>query len=268
MTISREENPRQKLLELIASRGPISIKELKQGTGMSTGSLYHHLSRLGEYVRQDEQKRYLLSEKGREAHATQNAVQIPKHSWYVSFILPAMQNRYASILTIVAVLQLYVLLYANSGQLLLLPVRFGGGGAAEPILLGWVLSVLAAEGLAVAAGAKAGQGILGLAAGISIATVPVVAFSTVGGMEYSYVASMPLYALSVFIASSAISGAKKLSYASSIVVALSVVLVSIVAFTAALGAAVIVPAAVAVAMVVMARMGYFEVAADALRART
>lgn len=262
LTISKEENPRQKLLELIASRGPITIKELKQETGMSTGSLYHHLSKLNEYVTQDQQKRYLLSEKGHEFYATKSIVQLPKQAWYVSFMLPAMRNKYASILTIIAVLQLYIILYANSSQLILLPVKHGS--VAESIALGWVLSVLAAEGLSIAAGAKAGHGMLALASGISIATVPVVAFSLLDTIEYNYLASMPLYALALFIASSTISNAKNLSYASSIPVALSVLMISIIVFTASLGAIIAVPIAITVAIIVITRLGYFDMAADAL----
>lgn len=269
MTVSREEGPRERLLELIAKRGPIAIKELKQETGMSTGSLYHHLSKLSEYIMQDQQKRYLLSERGQQLFANPTAlesiIQPQKLRWFLSFLFPAMRSKYASILTIIAVLQLYVLLYANSSQLILLPVRYGG--AAESILLGWVLSVLAAEGLCIATGSRAGRGMLALAAGISIATVPVVAFSVIDEIAYSYIAAMPLYALSLFIASSAISNAKGLSYVSSIPVALSVLMVSIIAFTASLGAGIVIPIAITAATIVIARLGYFEMAVDALRTR-
>ncbi len=263
MTISKEENPRQKMLEVIANKGPITIKDLKRETGMSTGSIYHHLSRLAEYVTQDEQKRYLLSQKGHELFSTQAIIQLPKQAWYISFMLPAMRNKYASIITIIAVLQLYILLYANSSQLLLLPVKHGG--VAQSIALGWILSVLAAEGLSIAAGAKPGRGMLSLASGISIATVPVVAFSMFNDIAYSYLASMPLYALALFIASSTISNAKSLSYASSIPVALSVLMLSIIAFTASFGAIIAVPIAITVAIIVITRLGYFDMAADALR---
>ncbi len=258
-----QENPRQKLLELIGKKGPITIKDLKQETEMSTGSLYHHLSKLNEYVAQDEQKRYLLSAKGHEAFATKSVVQLPKQSWYVSFIMPAMRNKYASIITIIAVLQLYIILYASSGQLLMLPVNHGG--IAESIALGWVLSVLAAEGLSIAAGARPGHGMLALASGISIATIPVVAFSLLNELDHSYAVSLPLYALSLFIASAAISSAKNLSYASSVPVALSVLMISIVVFTASLGVIIILPIAITAAMIAFARAGYFDMAAGAFR---
>ena len=262
MTLTKEENPRQKLLEIIGKRGPITIKDLKQETGMSTGSLYHHLSKLAEYVAQDEQKRYLLSAKGHEFFTTKSMVQAPKQPWYVSFIMPAMRNKYASIITIIAVLQLYIILYASSGQLIMLPVNHGS--AWESIALGWVLSILTAEGFSIAAGARLGHGMLALASGISIATVPVVTFSLLNDIEHSYLASLPLYALALFVASAAISGAKNLSYASSIPVSLSVLMTSIILFTATLGPVIILPIAIIVAVIAFARAGYFDMVAGAL----
>jgi hypothetical protein len=261
LTISKEETPRQKLLEVIASKGPVTIKELKEETGLSIASLHHHLSRLSEYITQDQQKRYLLSNKGHELFTTKNVMQMPKKAWYVSFMLPAMRNRYASILTIIAVLLLYVIIYANSSQLILLPVKYGS--VAESVTLGWVLSVLVAEGLSIAAGARPGHGMLALASGMSIATIPVVAFSMIADATYSYIASIPLYALALFIASSTISNAKNLSYASSISVALSVLMISIIIFTANLGAIIALPIAIIASIIIVARLRYFDTVAEA-----
>ena len=257
MTVSREDNPRQKLLEVIAEKGPITVKDLRQITGMSVGSIYHHLSKLEQYVTQDEQKRYLLSPKGREFFDTQSILQIQKLPLYVSFIMPAMRNIYSSIITIIAVLQLYILIYTNSSQLLLLPVKHGS--LMESVALGWILSVLAAEGLSIAAGARAGHGMLALAAGISLSTIPVVALSMVDNVY----ASIPLYAVSLFIASAAISSAKSLGYLSSIAVALSVLLISIAVFTAGFGIIVIIPIAITIAIIALARLGYFDMIATA-----
>ncbi len=256
MTISKEENPRQKLLELIAEKGPIAIKELRQITGMSVGSLYHHLSKLDQYVTQDEQKLYLLSEKGHELFERQKTIPMQKLPFYVSFIMPALRNMYSSILTIIAVLQLYILIYINSSQLLLLPIKHGN--IIESVVLGWILSVLAAEGLSIAAGARAGHGMLALAAGISLSTIPVVALSMID----SVYASIPLYVVSLFIASAAISSAKSLSYASSIPVALSVLLVSIAVFTVGFGIITIIPIAITISIISLARLGYFDMIAN------
>jgi hypothetical protein len=257
MTLNKEENPRQKLLELIAEKGPITVKELRQITGMSVGSIYHHLSRIELYLAQDEQKRYLLSQKGREFFASQSIIQLQEQPWHISFIMPVLRNKYSSIITIIAVLQLYLLIYADSSQLLLLPVKHGG--VIESVALGWVLSVLAAEGLSVAAGARAGYGMLALAAGISLSTIPVVTLS----MTDSVYASIPLYIISLFIASAAVSNAKNLSYASSVPVALSVLLISIAVFTAGLGIIVIIPVAIVIAMIILIRLGYFDLLATA-----
>lgn len=257
MTISREENPRQKLLKLIADKGPITIKDLRQITGMSVGSLYHHLSKLEEYVTQDDQKRYLLSEKGLEFLESQNVLHMQKRPWYSSFIMPALKNKYSSIITIIAVLQLYILIYVDSSQMLFLPVKYGS--VIESVALGWVLSVLAAEGLSIAAGARAGHGMLALAAGISLSTIPIAALSVIDNLY----ASIPLYIIMLFIASAAISSAKSLSYASSVPVALSVLLISIAVFTVGLGIIAIIPIAITAALIALTRMGYFDMIASA-----
>jgi hypothetical protein len=108
---------------------------------------------------------------------------------------------------------------------------------------------------------------LALASGISIATIPVAAFSIFNDIAYSYLASLPLYALALFIASSTVSNAKNLSYASSIPVALSVLMISIIVFTASLGVVIIVPIAITVAIIAIARLGYFDMATDAIAER-
>jgi len=252
MTISKEENPRQKLLELIAEKGPITVKDLRQLTGMSVGSLYHHLSKLEEYLTQDDQKRYMLSAKGKEFFETQSVLQMQKIPLYASFITPAIKNKYSSIITIIAVLQLYLLIYTNSSQLLLLPVKHGS--VIESVALGWVLSVLVAEALSIAAGARAGYGMLGLAAGISLSTIPVVALSMI---DNAY-ASISLYVISLFIAVAAISTSKNLSYASSAAVALSVLLISIAVFSAVFGMIVIIPVAITAGIIILTKLGYLD----------
>ncbi|MEM2760264.1 MAG: winged helix-turn-helix transcriptional regulator [Nitrososphaerales archaeon] len=251
MTVSREENPRQKLLEVIADKGPITIKDLRQITGMSVGSLYHHLSKLEQYITQDEQKRYLLSPQGKEFFQSQSILQVQNIPLYSSFIMPALRNKYSSMVTIIAVLQLYVLLYTNSSQLLFLPVKHGS--VIESVGLGLVLSILLAEALSIAVGARAGYGMLGLAAGISISTVPIASLAIIDNVY----ATMALYTVAVFIASATISSAKNLSYLSSVAVALSILLVSIALFLAGFGAMIAIPIAITIALIVLARQGVF-----------
>lgn len=60
-------------MELLATHGPLSFKELKKETGVSVGSLYFHISVLGELLSQDERKRYLLTEIGRAAYKSQGS---------------------------------------------------------------------------------------------------------------------------------------------------------------------------------------------------
>jgi len=261
MTTSKEANPRQKLLELIAKKGPITIKDLRHDTGISVGSLYHHLSKLEQYVTQDEQKRYLLSQQGREFFERQIVLKVQKQPRHVSFIIPAMQSKYASLITIIVVLQLYLLVYVDSSQILLLPVKHGS--VIESVFFGLILSILVAEGLSIATGAKIGHGILALAAGMSLSTIPVVTLSWIDNV---YV-SIPLYVITLLVASAAITSAKDLSYASSVAIALSVLLISITVFIIGLGPIIILPISITIVMITLARLGIFDMIATAGRTK-
>ncbi len=55
---------RAKIIDLLHSRGAVSFTELKSEIQVSVGSLYYHLSVLGELISQDEKKRYLLTDLG------------------------------------------------------------------------------------------------------------------------------------------------------------------------------------------------------------
>lgn len=55
---------RIKIIELLAMNESMSFSELKKELGISTGSIYHHLSVLSNFIIQDEKKRYKLNEEG------------------------------------------------------------------------------------------------------------------------------------------------------------------------------------------------------------
>jgi DNA-binding transcriptional ArsR family regulator len=55
---------RVKIIELLANHGPMGFKELKKELGISTGSIYHHLSMLSDFIIQNEDKKYMLNEEG------------------------------------------------------------------------------------------------------------------------------------------------------------------------------------------------------------
>ncbi|MEM0077087.1 MAG: ArsR family transcriptional regulator [Thermoproteota archaeon] len=54
---------RRKIVELLAEEGPLTITELREKMKMSTGSLYHNLSFLQEFIEREGRK-YKLNEKG------------------------------------------------------------------------------------------------------------------------------------------------------------------------------------------------------------
>jgi hypothetical protein len=59
---------RREILELLQVRGSLSSSELKELLNIGPGKLYYHLENLGGLIEQDENQRYKLSEKGKEAY--------------------------------------------------------------------------------------------------------------------------------------------------------------------------------------------------------
>jgi len=55
---------RVRILELLGDRGPTGFTGLRAEIPVSVGSLYYHISVLGELLTQDEKKRYLLTDLG------------------------------------------------------------------------------------------------------------------------------------------------------------------------------------------------------------
>jgi len=59
---------RIKIIEILASRGPLPWKELSKEVGTSTGALYHHIDMLERIVTRDSSKRYALTGLGVRVH--------------------------------------------------------------------------------------------------------------------------------------------------------------------------------------------------------
>lgn len=59
---------RRRIVELLETRGTLGSSELKELFNIGPGKLYYHLENLGGLVEQDEEKRYRLSEEGKEAY--------------------------------------------------------------------------------------------------------------------------------------------------------------------------------------------------------
>jgi hypothetical protein len=73
---------RMTIIELLATRGPMSWKELSVELGTGTGSLYHHLDTLEKIVARDSSRKYVLTPLGQEVYARFRSlpIRIPAHS--------------------------------------------------------------------------------------------------------------------------------------------------------------------------------------------
>jgi len=63
---------RMRIIDLLATRGPMPWKELSAEVGIRTGALYHHLDTLERIVTRDAERRYALTKLGQEIHAELN----------------------------------------------------------------------------------------------------------------------------------------------------------------------------------------------------
>jgi len=63
---------RRRIVLLLAERGPLSVTELKRDMKISTGSLYHNISLLGDLIGQGPDRKYSLTEKGARANQLLN----------------------------------------------------------------------------------------------------------------------------------------------------------------------------------------------------
>lgn len=63
---------RRRIVLLLAERGPLSVTELKREMKISTGSLYHNISLLGDLIGQGSDRKYSLTEKGARANQLLN----------------------------------------------------------------------------------------------------------------------------------------------------------------------------------------------------
>jgi len=68
---------RRALLMKLGESGPMSIKQLKRELGLSTGSLYHNLLALGELVEQTRDRKYALSEQGKQVYSALKSGLLP-----------------------------------------------------------------------------------------------------------------------------------------------------------------------------------------------
>jgi DNA-binding HxlR family transcriptional regulator len=64
---------RMRIIELLATKGPLSWKELSGDLGIRTGALYHHLDTLERIVTRNPEKKYVLTRFGQEIYANVSA---------------------------------------------------------------------------------------------------------------------------------------------------------------------------------------------------
>jgi len=59
---------RKKIIEIIGEKGRSGFKELHENLNISVGALYYHIDMLNHLITQDEQRKYMLTERGKLAY--------------------------------------------------------------------------------------------------------------------------------------------------------------------------------------------------------
>lgn len=108
-------NPvRIKIIEILASQGPMSFSDLKKILNISTGSIYHHLAQLSNFIEQDENRKYKLNPEGRRLYEF-----LKKNKEKIGF---AFEEDKKSFLLYMSNLAVYVYTGENTKLLFLLPL--------------------------------------------------------------------------------------------------------------------------------------------------
>jgi len=55
---------RRKIIEILGAQEKIGFKELREALGLGVGTVYYHLDMLSDFVKQDKQRKYMLSDRG------------------------------------------------------------------------------------------------------------------------------------------------------------------------------------------------------------
>lgn len=68
---------RRRIVELLGEEGKVGFKELRQSLGLGVGTVYYHLDMLSEFVTQDEERKYMLNDRGRFLYASLREGSLP-----------------------------------------------------------------------------------------------------------------------------------------------------------------------------------------------
>ena len=186
---------RAKIIELLGTRGPLGFTELKAETKVGVGTLYYHISVLGELIVQGRDKRYGLSETGRMAYqllvkgpgarmerepARSGGVAPFISGSFVFHFLNQSPKYHVTWTLAIVILGAWVSMVAGlrPGILFLFESNEPQVQNFASFLVGWLVVLFLAMGIATAAFGKRG-GNLGLIATSAFSYLPIVVFAAI-----------------------------------------------------------------------------------------
>lgn len=68
---------RRRIVEILGEQGKMGFKELRQSLGLGVGTVYYHLDMLSEFLTQDNERKYMLNDRGRLLYASLKEGSLP-----------------------------------------------------------------------------------------------------------------------------------------------------------------------------------------------
>ncbi|MAH21897.1 MAG: hypothetical protein CMO12_03695 [Thaumarchaeota archaeon] len=179
-TNENKQSGRQHLLKFIEQHGPVSLKAIREGTGMSVGSIYYHLDRLHDYIGKDVDGLYILTALGRDfqhggAPPPRTIMQIADLLALGPLLRFASAASSTSLLTVITVLQLGFFAHVGTREVQILLVTSQNSilqPALSPIVGGWLGTFLFVQLLSGLITRQSSRQVRPLMASIAIALLP------------------------------------------------------------------------------------------------
>ncbi|MCP8307483.1 MAG: ArsR family transcriptional regulator [archaeon] len=232
---------RVRILEIIGGKGSVSFTEIKRETGLSTGSIYYHLSYLKDYVARDANRRYILTEKGRRLSEKLGMKPLIKEKsslalkslsiiTFSPIFKRATYSKWSCIIVTILALTFGSIanLYSSSNQFLL---SVPSNGIMNPlistIMTGWLLTFILAELCSLITTRMKTGGELELVTTIALSFIPLHIYSYISYLQFSNIILIPMQIWSAILLAGGLNISKGVKLTYSFIFSLIVLYLSI-----------------------------------------
>lgn len=232
---------RVRIIEVIGLKGSASFTVIKNGTDLSTGSIYYHLSYLRDYVTRDNERKYILTEKGKLLIEKLGMTPIIKNkqNFLLNFLslitLSPLFKKAISTKTNSIILTFFILflgsiinLNSNLNQILLsVPYKHIMHPVLSTLITGWFLTFILAEIYSFLTTKMIIGGELELGAVIALSFFPLYLYSSIVKFQLSSFILVPLQIWSALLLAGGMNMSKGVKLTNSFIFSLIILYLSI-----------------------------------------